>query len=109
MKSKLYVVLLGVIMTAISVCSDSQIYNDRNGGILTEIVKNEWKPVNSADENEELEVTVKESYLGGIRIYYCKAIFLNGSQYKLVSPVYEEIIINYDNITDIKIVKIITK
>jgi hypothetical protein len=101
----------GIIFAIIAlafISVNAEEYNNRCDNVTSEVFKNKWELLLSANDSESIKIEIKEKY-GTDKTYYGKAIFFNGKQYKIVAPWFDNILINLDNITDIKTMKISIK
>jgi hypothetical protein len=67
------------------------------------IPENEWKIVQQADTNEMVRVEWDQKY-GETKAVYCRVVFQNASQYKLVAP-WVDLTIEKANTNNIKYAK----
>lgn len=67
------------------------------------IPENEWKVVQQADSTEMIQVEWDQKY-GETKVIYCRVVFQNGSQYKLVAP-WITLTIEKANMNNIKFIR----
>jgi hypothetical protein len=83
-----WLIIIGVGVLVVWVTIDSNrfsIGNFSHQGTKTEIPENEWKVVQQGDFTEMIRVEWDQKY-GMTKTEYCRVVFQNASQYKLVAP-----------------------
>ena len=101
------VIVLLIVFSFIIVSLYAKEYNDRTDGVTTEIEKNKWELERYADPDSlsVLYVSWVGEYGSMPKFEYCKAIFTNDKETKLIAP-WMELIMYKSNINDMKIQKI---